>query len=276
MAAEKELELLEKIDIKLEEIVFRFIENYNLKVSKEIQDSILEFIDTLDTDLSMKERLVRSKQINKFRAELEKVILAGALADGYNQLIAEYKELVGMANGYFSLLSISYDKLLYKEIYKDSILFLKESLTGAGVSQFVVNPIVDKLYELNLKGIKKKDLKAFLKEFFDKNNITNRYIEQITTDSLYQMTSNYQLKISEDLNIEYYYYAGTRMKTSRQFCISRYGKVYTKKEVQSWAELTWQGKVPGTDKSSIFYYRGGYNCRHTLRPISKTLYNKLK
>ncbi len=276
MAAEKELELLEKIDTKLEEIVFRFIENYNLKVSKEIQDAILEFIDTLDTDLAVKERLIRSKQINKFRTELEKVVLAGALADGYNQLIAEYKELVGMANEYFSLLSISYDKLLYKEIYKDSILFLKESLTGAGVSQFVVNPIVDKLYELNLKGIKKKDLKAFLKEFFDKNNITNRYIEQITTDSLYQMTSNYQLKISEDLNIEYYYYAGTRMKTSRQFCISRYGKVYTKKEVQSWAELTWQGKVPGTDKSSIFYYRGGYNCRHTLRPISKTLYNKLK
>jgi len=276
MAAEKELELLEKIDTKLEEIVFRFIENYNLKVSKEIQDAILEFIDTLDTDLAVKERLIRSKQINKFRTELEKVVLAGALADGYKQLIIEYKELVGMANEYFSLLSISYDKLLYKEIYKDSILFLKESLTGAGISQFVVNPIVDKLYELNLKGIKKKDLKAFLKEFFDKNNITNRYIEQITTDSLYQMTSNYQLKISEDLNIEYYYYAGTRMKTSRQFCISRYGKVYTKKEVQSWAELTWQGKVPGTDKSSIFYYRGGYNCRHTLRPISKTLYNKLK
>lgn len=276
MAAEKELELLEKIDTKLEEIVFRFIENYNLKVSKEIQDAILEFIDTLDTDLAVKERLIRSKQINKFRTELEKVVLAGALADGYKQLIVDYKELVGMANEYFSLLSISYDKLLYKEIYKDSILFLKESLTGAGISQFVVNPIVDKLYELNLKGIKKKDLKAFLKEFFDKNNITNRYIEQITTDSLYQMTSNYQLKISEDLNIEYYYYAGTRMKTSRQFCISRYGKVYTKKEVQSWAELTWQGKVPGTDKSSIFYYRGGYNCRHTLRPISKTLYNKLK
>ena len=276
MAAEKELELLEKIDTKLEEIVFRFIENYNLKVSKEIQDAILEFIDTLDTDLAVKERLIRSKQINKFRTELEKVVLAGALADGYKQLIVDYKELVGMANEYFSLLSISYDKLLYKEIYKDSILFLKESLTGAGISQFVVNPIVDKLYELNLKGIKKKDLKAFLKEFFDKNNITNRYIEQITTDSLYQMTSNYQLKISDDLNIEYYYYAGTRMKTSRQFCISRYGKVYTKKEVQNWAELTWQGKVPGTDKSSIFYYRGGYNCRHTLRPISKTLYNKLK
>ncbi len=276
MAADTEFALLEKIDTKLEEIVFRFIENYNLKVSKEIQDAILEFIDTLDTDLAVKERLIRSKQINKFRTELEKVVLAGALADGYKQLIVDYKELVGMANEYFSLLSISYDKLLYKEIYKDSILFLKESLTGAGVSQFVVNPIVDKLYELNLKGIKKKDLKAFLKEFFDKNNITNRYIEQITTDSLYQMTSNYQLKISEDLNIEYYYYAGTRMKTSRQFCISRYGKVYTKKEVQSWAELTWQGKVPGTDKSSIFYYRGGYNCRHTLRPISKTLYNKLK
>ena len=126
-----------------------------------------------------------------------------------------------------------------------------------------------------MTGITKKELRAYLKDYFSKANITTRYIEQIATDSLYQMTQTYQLKISNDLGIEYYYYAGTKMKTSRQFCISRYGKVFTKKEIQSWPELNWAGKIPGTDKNTIFVYRGGYNCRHTLRPISKNLYQKL-
>lgn len=272
---EKDLKILDEIDAKLEGLVFGFVENFNLKVSKEIQDSILDFIDTLDTDLSITSRLARAKIINKFRDELSKTIQNGAIADGYITLLAGYKEIVTIANEYFSALSSTYKKELYKEIYKESILYLKESLTGAGISQIVANNIVNVLYEKNMQGTTKKELRNFLKEFFSDSQKKFRYIEQIATDSLYQMTSTYQLKIAEDLNIEYYYYAGTKMKTSRQFCISRYGKVFTKKEIQSWPGLNWAGKIAGTDKNNIFVYRGGYNCRHTIRPISKNLYTKL-
>lgn len=273
---EQDLKILDEIDAKLEGLVFAFVENFNLKVSKEIQNAILDFIDTLSSDLDLTSRLERNKVINKFRDELAKTIQNGAIADGYLTLLTGYKEIVAIANEYFSALSSAYKKELYREIYKESILYLKESLTGAGISQIVSNKIVDKIYDLNMTGITKKELRAYLKDYFSKANITTRYVEQITTDSLYQMTQTYQLKISNDLGIEYYYYAGTKMKTSRQFCISRYGKVFTKKEIQSWPELNWSGKIPGTDKNTIFVYRGGYNCRHTLRPISKNLYQKLK
>jgi len=272
---EQDLKILDEIDAKLEGLVFAFVENFNLKVSKEIQNAILDFIDTLSSDLDLTSRLERNKVINKFRDELAKTIQNGAIADGYLTLLTGYKEIVAIANEYFSALSSAYKKELYREIYKESILYLKESLTGAGISQIVSNKIVDKIYDLNMTGITKKELRAYLKDYFSKANITTRYIEQIATDSLYQMTQTYQLKISNDLGIEYYYYAGTKMKTSRQFCISRYGKVFTKKEIQSWPELNWAGKIPGTDKNTIFVYRGGYNCRHTLRPISKNLYQKL-
>lgn len=272
---EEDLKILDEIDAKLEGLVFDFVENFNLKVSKEIQNAILDFIDTLSSDLDLTSRLERNKVINKFRDELAKTIQNGAIADGYLTLLTGYKEIVAIANEYFSALSSAYKKELYREIYKESILYLKESLTGAGISQIVSNKIVDKIYDLNMTGITKKELRAYLKDYFSKANITTRYVEQITTDSLYQMTQTYQLKISNDLGIEYYYYAGTKMKTSRQFCISRYGKVFTKKEIQSWPELNWAGKIPGTDKNTIFVYRGGYNCRHTLRPISKNLYQKL-
>ena len=273
---DKELKILEEIDMKLEAIVFEFIENYRLKVSKEIQEAILDFIDTLDNELTIKSRLARSKIINKFRAELETVIKDGAMADGYLKLIEGYKDIVFAANNYFALLSIKYEKELYRELFKESILFLKESLIGTGIADNIVNPIVNRIYSLNMEGITKKELKSFVVDLLQKNKGNLRYVEQITTDSLYQMTQNYQLKISEDLKIQYYYYAGSKMKTSRQFCISRYGKVFTKKEVQEWVSLEWSGKIVGTDKNSIFWFRGGYNCRHTLRPISKNLYERLK
>lgn len=278
MPIKKELELLELIDQKLEELVFAFIDNFNLKVSKEIQTALLDFIDTLDNELDLTKRVERLNSVNKFRSELQKVISGGAIADGYKLLISNYKELVSIGNEYFSLLSSNYDKNLYKELFKGSIAFLKESLTGAGVSINVVNPIVDKLYQLNLTGnVTKKELKGFITEYFKADGSIQRSIEQLTTDSLYQMTSNYQMEVSKDLNVEYFYYAGTRIKTSRSFCVERYGKVYTKKEVESWADLTWNGKImPGTNKNTIFTYRGGWNCRHTLRPVSKRFYDNLK
>lgn len=274
---DKELELLELIDQKLEELVFAFIDNFSTKVSKEIQKALLDFIDTLDNDLTVSKRVERLASINKFKFELEKVIAAGALADGYKTLISDYKELAKVANEYFSLLSTNFEKELYKELFKNSITFLKESLTGAGISINVVDPIVKKLYELSInQNANKKELKAFIADYFKDNGRIQRNIEQLTTDSLYQMTSNYQLEVAKDLNIQYFYYAGTKIKTTRSFCSERYGKVYTKKEIESWADLTWSGKIQGTNKVSIFTYRGGWNCRHTLRPVSKTFYNNLK
>jgi hypothetical protein len=48
---EQDLKILDEIDAKLEGLVFAFVENFNLKVSKEIQNAILDFIDTLSSDL---------------------------------------------------------------------------------------------------------------------------------------------------------------------------------------------------------------------------------
>ena len=271
-----ELKILDEIDAQIEAMVYQFVENFNLKVSKEIQEAILEFIDTLNSDLDLTSRLARAKLINKFRDELAKTIKNGAIADGYVALIANYKIIVNAANSYFSALSSAYKKELYRDIYKESILYLKESLTGQGIAEIIANKVVDILYEFNMRGTTKKELKAYLKEFFNKKNITTRYVEQIANDAVHQMTSTYQLKIANDLNIEYYYYAGTRKDTSRQFCISRYGTAFTKKEVQAWADLDWSGKIAGTNKNNIFVYRGGHNCRHTLRPISRIQYERLK
>jgi hypothetical protein len=40
------------------------------------------------------------------------------------------------------------------------------------------------------------------------------------------------------------------------------GRYYHKKEVEESASLEWAGKIAGTNSSSIFINRGGYQCGH--------------
>lgn len=64
-----------------------------------------------------------------------------------------------------------------------------------------------------------------------------------------------------------YFYSGGTVEDTRQFCMDRKGKTWTKEQVQSWASLEWQGKNPATTKDTIFTYVGGFNCRHELIPV---------
>ena len=63
-------------------------------------------------------------------------------------------------------------------------------------------------------------------------------------------------------------YAGGLIQDSRDFCVARNGNVYDENAIRSWASIpTWQGKIPNTTATTIFYYLGGYRCRHWLIPV---------
>jgi hypothetical protein len=59
-------------------------------------------------------------------------------------------------------------------------------------------------------------------------------------------------------------YVGGTISTSRDFCRSHNGKIYTIEEINRiWRRQTWGGKAPGNP----FVVRGGYNCRHMFVPV---------
>jgi hypothetical protein len=74
---------------------------------------------------------------------------------------------------------------------------------------------------------------------------------------------------SEQVGAEFFLYQGRPIKTSRPFCVSRAGKYWHKREIESWADEDWQGKTEGTNDRTIFSFLGGYNCRHVLVPVSR-------
>jgi hypothetical protein len=102
------------------------------------------------------------------------------------------------------------------------------------------------------------------------------YSGQVASDAVRQFQRNYFNAVSEDLGLEHYFYRGTAKRDSREFCIKRVEHYYTKEEVQSWANSKWQGKAKGTDAVTIFTYVGGYNCTHTLLPVSKSIFDAKK
>jgi hypothetical protein len=75
-----------------------------------------------------------------------------------------------------------------------------------------------------------------------------------------------QLAYADALELNYARYAGVAMDASRPFCLARLNKIYTRKEIESWRELDFQGKPKvGYDP---FTDLGGYNCTHTFNWIS--------
>lgn len=269
----KELDRINEIDRKLDEIVKYFERHFRGKVRSQIRREINFFLDELDfTDRGAAERLKRHRAINRFRIELARKLGNGSLNEGQEEVIAAYKELVAIANQYFSILSSSYDKKLYTELYKDSLEILKTALSGQGFSTDLAGKVTAKLAEWNMQGVSKTALKREVSEYLAANNELTRYADQVASDTLYTMTRIYQNRIAEDLSVEYWLYAGTLISTSRSFCKSKTGRAFKTEEVKAWAAQKWSGKIADTNEKNIFERLGGYGCRHTLRPISKAVY----
>lgn len=113
-----------------------------------------------------------------------------------------------------------------------------------------------------------------LKEFRDnlKNDFVNpqglgmveRHFYTKTFDIFQQQDRAITLDYSNELGLDYFIYSGTEMSRTRPFCEERIGKIYTREEVESWRNLTWEGKNTNYDP---FLDCGGYNCRHKLDAI---------
>lgn len=104
-----------------------------------------------------------------------------------------------------------------------------------------------------------------------------KYARTYVSDTLFAYARTWQEAVTVDLGLEFYLYAGGIISKgkyssgSRSFCMERNGKFFHKKEIEGWADLEWKGKNPATTKSSIFTLLGGFNCRHSVIPVSEKI-----
>lgn len=99
---------------------------------------------------------------------------------------------------------------------------------------------------------------------------------QYAYDAYNQAQETVNVNMAAELNLNYFIYQGSIIKTSRQFCIERAGKVFSRQEA-----LTWKNDPDLIDQKTKASYnpfieRGRYNCRHFLTWISDELAQELR
>jgi len=169
---------------------------------------------------------------------------------------------------------------LYDAILQSNIAITKDALLGGGIVDNFGNAIQEVL-KANIAGVSDRamlmeTLAKFIEGTPERRAYLETYIKQTTNDSLMVFNREYLQTISEDLGMKHYFYQGTIINDTRQFCQSRAGKAFTKAEVEKWASLDWVGKMAGTNSTTIFSYAGGYNCRHKLWPITEEQFNRIR
>lgn len=95
-----------------------------------------------------------------------------------------------------------------------------------------------------------------------------RYAKQVAHDTFAVADRSYTSQVAEELDAEWFFYSGGTVSGTREFCRERHNEYYFYKEIESWADLDWDGKDDQTNAATIYSLAGGYNCRHSIIPVS--------
>ena len=250
------------------------------EVFSQLSDQVIDIVSGLSLD--PKKRSESLRDIILLKRQIGDALVSNQLYQGsVSALLEGYKELALLSDDFMGEVLDNYTRKLelYDAILKTNIDITKNNLLGAGIKDNFSNAIREVL-KANISGVgDKAELRKTLTQFIEgtpnEKAYLERYITQVTNDSVMTFNREYLQTISEDLDVQFYRYSGTIIGDTRAFCAARAGRIFKKPDVEKWPDLgQWQGRMPGTNKQTIFSYCGGYNCRHQLWPTSELQYQK--
>lgn len=219
-------------------------------------------------NLSKVQRLITAFQGwgNKFKRYILKPILESA------------RKLFGLNEDYFKAITTVKDSLT-DQARKEALKLWgydvdKDEVLPGGYLDgvFASNPITGRIAALMNQAIanrmKLSDFqKAFRRVFVGKPGfgMLEQHWKRATYDLYQKLDRISNLVMADRLKLNYAIYSGTVIDTTRQFCEERVNKVFSRKQIDGWSELSWSGK-PAVYNPYIDC--GGYNCRHHLSFVS--------
>lgn len=271
-------------------------------IQKGMLESILDELRKLDLNNGkIKPTVANIKLFSSIRAKLTRLILTDDYVAEVKGFIKAFNDVAVLQNDYWKTVEKSFTpKTLLKEIKKQAIGSTVNKLTEAGIGANISDKITDILQTNITSGGSYRKLEGQLRELLTdtkkSDGLVSKYTKQITTDSIHQYNASYTQIVSSDLGMEWYAYSGTEIQTSRPFCQSmveerRYfhqsevpallraedmyytdNKDEKRKKVPIYAKTNLpHGFIEGTNAENFFVRRAGFQCHHSIRPVSERL-----
>jgi hypothetical protein len=207
--------------------------------------------------------------------QLSSFMSRSSYADGLRYLSDKMKEQFRLTRDYFKAIDANISPQQLESITAQENSLLRSSIDSLTKIDASFYDTIRNALTLSVVGRSTRDtLEASIREIVVGNasRKARLYVFANTlSDTLFASVGRaITMSLSRFAGFSKFRYAGGLIKDSRDFCIARDGNVYDENTIRSWASIpTWQGKIPNTTATSIFYYLGGYRCRHWLVPIKK-------
>lgn len=270
---------------RIESITSRAEANLTKAVTK-AQKELFEDIQTTLSKLELDEEgMIKQSVANrKILQKADRVFDKAMKGSGYYESLQQYTGAIGALtdanSAYFNFILDTFtpDAFYLKSLQKSSVETIVNLLANDGLEVQLKQPLMNILNQNVNSGASLSDMLKQVREFIqgspDAEGKLMRYSKQISSDTLFNFSRSMQESISQNAGLDYYLYAGGIMDTTREFCSKRAGNYYHRKEIEAWPKLNWAGKRAGTTKSSIYVYLAGYNCKHSLIPVSEAIVPK--
>lgn len=224
--------------------------------------------------------------INSIDQKLKDTIFNDEYSGALTSYVSQFNKQAKLNNSYFVELGVGFeDKDLYKLTMQGS---QKNAITLLGedaFSQQLIVPITQTLQESINSSVSFTSTLDTLRLFIEGNDEVEgkmqSYVKRIAYDAFSSSDRSYTNVISNDLGLEFFRYQGGEVEDTREFCEERKGKYFHKKEIEGWgkgdkccglswpdSQGKWQGRNTATNGATIFTFAGGYNCKHSIVPVS--------
>jgi hypothetical protein len=204
-------------------------------------------------------------------------------------IVTSILELADTTAAYYE--SIGFDKAETDNLFQEALAFLREKLgidesgkvlkDGALYevlkSETVVQSLKNTAIQAVVNGV---SLKSYSKELraiaTGENGEMFKYYKGISFDYFNQSSEIVNSRIADGLGLEWFIYQGSIKDTTRAFCSKRASRVFSVKEAQEWKNDRDLTAVKDRNTYNPMLQRGGYNCRHFIKYISKEMAETLE
>lgn len=245
------------------------------RVQKQVLPQVMDLISLLDRDsrgfIELTDKNIRL--LTNIQSQLRDVLQSSEYTNFVDEFIQEFEVQTGVSNELF--------RTVFTDFATDPKALELVALAQRSARDLFIEGITDDAFadaiykQLDLAISNNASFAETVRNIQDivigdseKDGKVLQYAKQVAHDQFAFSDRAYTSQVSEQIGAVWFLYAGNKIKTSREFCVERHNHYYYYKQIESWASEDWDGKVAGTSPQTIYTLAGGWNCRHSIIPVS--------